>query len=382
MLNYCIYISNFSLISDQKLLKSVSDLYYLIRYRQQEINWTKSAILGEFFMKEVTLKDIADETGYSISTVSRVLNGSDKISDKTKREVFQSAERLNYPLSISSNGSSISSLNVLLIITGIHIGEFYASFFQGINSAAEKYNVWLSMMSFNRPQKELINIISKLAERKYDSIILFAPEFKRKDYKQLQRKLTPHFPIISNTLIENPVFSTITFDGYSGGYLAAEHFDQKNYKTCGIIRGPLEKAESRYRYNGFKDYIIQSSGMELVWEFDGDFSFKSGIEAFKHFEKLEKKPRSVFASNDSMCHAFIEAAQMKGYAFPEDIAIVGFDDLPICVHHRPTISSISTSYEKLGLATMKVLREIISNPKQQKGMLSFVPVTLSVRDSS
>lgn len=333
---------------------------------------------------KVTLKDIAEETGFSISTVSRVLNGSDKISAKTRRTIVHTAKRLNYPIYHTLNGGSqVETLKVFLVVSGFHVGEFYSSLFDGLNRAAEEKNIRLSMLSINRPFNEMVESLKELANNQHaDGLILFNPEFRKEDYEQLKEALPNQYPIVSNGLIENPIFTTVSFDSYSGGYLAAEHFSQRGYQTCGIIRGPFQKAEARYRANGFRDYIFQTKDMNIVWEYNGNFNFKAGIRAFRDFQQSDKKPRAIFACNDAMCHGFMEEALMNGYKFPDDLAIIGFDDLPICERHRPKISSVHTSYKKLGNVTMEALREIISNPKQQKGVLSLVPVELITRASS
>lgn len=332
---------------------------------------------------KVTLKDIANDTGFSISTVSRVLNGSDKISTKTRREVYQSAKKLKYPIYRSINGESlIDTLNVSLILTRFHLGEFYASFYYGFNIAAQRHNIQLSMTSLQCPFEQALKRIKKISEHKNDGLIIFAPEFKHSEYQQVFDELPENYPVVSNGLIENPVFSTVTFDGYSGGFLAAEHFKNQGYLSCGIIRGAFDAVEARYRSNGFRDYLQQAEGMELNWDYHGDFTFESGKAAFRDFQKMENQPRAVFVSNDAMCHAFIEEALMNGYNIPKDIAVIGYDDLPICERHRPSISSIHTDYQKLGEVTMEKLKELLSNPKQEKGVLSLVPVTLKKRESS
>lgn len=332
---------------------------------------------------KITLKDISEDTGYSISTVSRVLNGSDKISTSTRREIYQSAKKLKYPIYRSLNGDTlIDTLNVNLVLTRFHIGEFYASFYHGFNVAAQKNNIQLSMTSLRCTFEESLERIKKLSNNKNDGLIIFAPEFRNREYRKIYDALPENYPIVSNGLIENPVFSTVTFDGYSGGFLAAEHFKNQGYRSCGIIRGDFDAVESRYRSNGFRDYIFQEDEMELTWDYHGDFTFESGKEAFKEFQKLEVKPRAIFASNDAMCHAFMEEALMNNYDVPGDIAFIGYDDLPICERHRPTITSIHTDYQKLGEVTMEKLKELLSNPKQEKRVLSLVPVTLSNRESS
>lgn len=332
---------------------------------------------------KVTLKDIAEETGYSISTVSRVLNGSDKISKKARREIYQTAKRLKYPIYRTLNGEKIvDSLKIFFVVTGFHIGEFYASMFNGLNIAAEKHNAQLSMISMQKPFDEMLQAIKELSSEKYEGLVIFAPEFHKQSYLKLKEALPDDYPIVSNAVIENPVVSTVTFDSYSGGFLAGEHFRKQGYRNCGIIKGPFKKAEARYRSNGYRDYIFQAPDMELCWECQGDFSFASGTKAFQSFLKAEKKPEAIFASNDVMGHAFLEKALEYGYDVPEDIALIGFDDLPICARHRPTISSVHTDYEKLGMVTMEKMKEIITNPDQQEGVLSLVPVSVITRESS
>lgn len=332
---------------------------------------------------KVTLKHIAEETGYSISTVSRVLNGSDKISKTARRKIYRTAKRLNYPIYRTQNGDKVvDTLKIFFVVTGFHIGEFYASMFDGLNKAAEKHNAQLSLISIQKSFDETLKAIKELSQEKYEGLIIFAPEFQKQNYEQLIDELPHKYPIVSNAVIENPVISTVSFDSYSGGFLAGEHFRKNGYRNCGIIKGPFEKAEARYRANGYRDFIFQSSDMELCWEFQGDFTFESGIQAFKAFEKADKKPRCIFASNDVMGHGFLEEALKHNYRVPEDLALVGYDDLPICTRHRPTISSIHTDYEKLGLVTMEKMKEIFTNPDQQEGVLSLVPVTLKARESS
>lgn len=332
---------------------------------------------------KTTLKDIAGATGYSISTVSRVLNGSGKISTKVQNEILLCAEQLQYPLAkLNSHYLSNSEKHVAMVITGFHLGEFYASFFQGFNLAAAHNGVQLYMMSIDKPKKEVKHILSELSKQYYNGIILFAPEFNRTDYEDLQTKLPPLFPIISNGLIENPAFSTITFDHYSGGHMAAMYFEQRNYTRVGVIKGPLLKTESRFRYNGFRDYVSQSHTMDLAWEFEGNFLYDSGIEAFEDFQTCRNKPQAIFSSNDLMGKAFMDAAQREGYAFPGDIALIGFDDLPLCEQGHPTITSIKTDFEKLGAATINELLDKMKNPAPQKGILSMIPVTLLKRDSA
>ncbi len=331
---------------------------------------------------KVTLKDIADDTGFAISTISRVLRGSDKISRDTHKKVLMSAKKLGYKM--PNNGEFIPKkhLNLALIATGFHEGEFYSCYYHGLNKAASKNNVRLFLKAVLDYQNGLAQLLKELTADYYDGIILFIPELTAGNYTDLAEKLPDDFPIISNSLIENPVFPTVTFDSYSGGYLAARHLHEKGYKKLGIILGHPRRSESRFRRNGFADYISQQPGLDLSWVAEGDFTFESGVGAFKQFHTEKQKPDAIFASNDTMGSGFICSAKKAGYKIPDDVGIIGYDDLPSSKFMHPTMSSVHTDYEKLGNATIKSLIESFSKTSERSNLLSFVPVSLSEKEST
>jgi DNA-binding LacI/PurR family transcriptional regulator len=173
---------------------------------------------------------------------------------------------------------------------------------------------------------------------------------EHKDYKKLLEDLNKaqiSIPIISNGLIENPILPTITFDGYSGGFVAAECFDQRNMKKVGIVKGPSGKAESSFRANGFKDYCMHHN-LEVVWEVQGDFTFDSGYKSFESFQHSIQQPQGIFFSNDLMAAGFSIAATNAGLQIPRDVSIIGYDNLPVCYQLQPNLSSIETDFEELG----------------------------------
>jgi DNA-binding LacI/PurR family transcriptional regulator len=301
---------------------------------------------------------------------------------QTRSEILQSARKLNYPTqNISADLTSNDMLEVLLIC-GIEIGEFYASFIDGLNNAATREKVRLSLSSLKDDIPKPKDMLNKIMEEAYDGLIINMPRFQRKHYVALKDVLPDNFPVISNEILENQIFATVGFDNYGGGYQVADHFHDRGYEECGILLGPSDKNVSRQRAHGFIDYITNNTSLELSWKFEGNFSFESGISAFQNFEALDSKPRAIFACNDNMCHGFMQEAMVKGYHFPEDIAIVGFDDLPLCRRHRPRISSVHTDYEELGGVSIQRMKELLASPKQPRTLLSLVPTTLIQRESS
>ena len=331
-----------------------------------------------------TLKDIAKESGYSISTVSRVLNGNQSISKEVQRIILLCAEKLGYPFDKGAIPYYSNGVKRILILTDFYDGEFYSSYFSGYVKAAHELNVQILLISVLHELKSIHEVILSQRMGHIDGIILFTPSLEQKDYMDLIQILDEancKIPIISNGLIQSPVMQTITFDGYSGGYLAAEHFAQKRIPNVGLIHGPRGKAESSFRSNGFKDGC-QQFGLNLVWEADGDFMFDSAYHSFERYLALDSKPEGVFVSNDLMAIGFYEAARNHGLRIPDDLSIIGYDDLPMCRQVRPEMTSVRTDFFELGKQTIQSLLTRIVNEDQENKTLSFVPVRLMKRGSS
>lgn len=332
---------------------------------------------------KVTLHDISRETGFSISTVSRVLGGSKKISEPTRAAILEAAHRLKYPVGRMRNAEFGNTPLNIALVTDFYEGEFYASYFSGFARTAPSLNIRLSLLSLNYPRKEIVSHLAAVSDRYYDGAILFIPELTRDDYHEVVNALPRRLPLVSNALIESPAIPTITFDGYGGGTLALEHFAERGYETVGLVKGPANKAETSFRNMGFRDACARTGGkVRLTWEFQGDFSYQAGVEAFQDWRRNPSRPRAVFVSNDLMATGLMEAARVVGVKVPDDLAILGYDDLPMCRHSQPEISSIKTDFAALARTTLLHLKERIVHPDHPLAVQSLVPVTLAARAST
>lgn len=332
---------------------------------------------------KVTLKDIAEETGFSISTVSRALRGIEKVSPDNKQYIVEKAKQLGYPLQNNSVEPSMQENSLVALIVGFHVGEFYTSFFNGFIDAGQKRNLNVSMFSAPSSVNKICSLIKKLDNAGYTSAALMISTLHHEDYRQILKQTPSNFPLVSCSNIIHPVLTTVTFDAYMGGSIVANHFVNREYKTVGFIEGPSNKPGAQYRKNGFVDTINNTSDAKLLWSHEGDYSIESGIKAFNDFEELNSKPRAIFAADDATAVGFMESARARGYEFPEDIALAGYDNLPICDYHFPKITSVKTDFNRLANVVFNVLEEQShTHIIHERGLVSMLPVELIVRQSS
>lgn len=335
-------------------------------------------------MIKATLQDIANNTGLSISTVSRILRGESKTSSQNVALTIKTAQEINYPINsriLNSKYSYKKKIQVALI-TSFYPDEFYSTFFYEFNVAASDLNINLSLHVFNPDRGSLAEFVTELSYNSIDSAILFLPTLQEKDYEKVIEEGPKDFTLVSVAPLFNPILDTITFDSYRGGFIVAQHFFEKGYSDVGIITGPINKNESLLRKNGFLDCINQKDDLTLTWQFEGDYSLNSGKHAFEAYIKLQNKPRAIFSSNDYMCLGFLEQAAKNGVKVPEDVAIAGYDDLPICNYVHPAITSIHTDYKILAKKTFGILKENMETTSTYNGVLSVIPVSLSERKTT
>lgn len=332
-----------------------------------------------------TLKDIAASTGLSVSTVSRVLRGKAIRDSENVDLILKAAQELNYPFYNAKIIDAVKEKQTtyVALIVDAEIGEFYASFFAGFSEAALLKSMQISLYNVPGGNDKLTALIRELHQKSFDAAILFMPKLQQEDYQEIVAHSPRPFILVSAATVYNTVLDTVSFDSYQGGHLVGQHFHQRGYKELGVVIGNAQRNESLLRKSGFTDYIEHHSDMELIWQFEGDYSFESGQRAFMAYQKLEKKPAAIFLINDYMCFGFMEQAKRAGTRIPDDVALCGYDDLPICDHLYPSLSSVSTSYLQLGKTAVELISEKIRlSQSEHKGQVRIVPVSLKVRESS
>jgi DNA-binding LacI/PurR family transcriptional regulator len=333
---------------------------------------------------KATLKDISEKTGLSISTVSRILRGESKTSSENVELTIRTAQEINYPINsrVLNGRYNYKKRLQIALITSFEPDEFYSTFYHGFNSATKDENINLALYAFNPDENSLSEFVRELSYNSIDAAILFLPTLQEKHYLEILEKCPDDFTLLSVAPLFNPVLDTITFDSYRGGYIVAQHFYERGYRQLGVITGPSNKNESLLRKNGFTDFINQKPDMKLIWQYEGDYSFQAGKSSFEEYSSLSTKPQAIFASNDYMCLGFLEQATKMGVSIPDQVAIAGYDDLPICGFVHPSITSVHTNYETLGKKAFQLLKEKMESSSSHSGILSIIPVSLSVRHTT
>lgn len=324
-----------------------------------------------------TLKQVADDTGLSIATVSRALRRDKRRYSKNEEKIYASARKLGYPFIGELNNEE--QLTIALV-TEVHQGEFYSSLFNGFYNSSKNSESDIVFVNLAKHSDDPVQHIINLS-KKYSGICLFLPNLEKIDYKRI-RQGVGKYPIISLTPMKNPTIDTVSFDSYSGGYMIAKHFEEQGYKNFGIVSGPGDAVDAVFRKNGFVDHISEKEDLKLVWEYKGDFSSESGRDAFNDYKKKNIPNIAIFGCNDHTCFGFMKEALEAGYRIPKDFIIAGYDNLSFCDNFTPELTSVATNFDILGKRAIRTIENMVNDSNEIIRQFSMVPVEIVIRSST
>lgn len=324
-----------------------------------------------------TLKQVADDTGLSIATVSRALRRNKRRYSKNEEKIYASARKLGYPFIGELNNEE--QLTIALV-TEVHQGEFYSSLFNGFYNSSKNSESDIVFVNLAKHSDDPVQHIINLS-KKYSGICLFLPNLEKIDYKRI-RQGVGKYPIISLTPMKNPTIDTVSFDSYSGGYMIAKHFEEQGYKNFGIVSGPGDAVDAVFRKNGFVDHISEKEDLKLVWEYKGDFSSESGRDAFNDYKNQNIPNMAIFGCNDHTCFGFMKGALEAGYKIPKDFIIAGYDNLSFCDNFTPELTSVATNFDILGKRAIRTIENMVNDSNEIIRQFSMVPVEIVIRSST
>ncbi len=308
-----------------------------------------------------TIKEVANIAGVSTQTVSRVINGKPDVSPETRERIQKIIEELGYqPSALARSLIRQRSYTLGVVTAGLEfIGP--SRTLSGITGAAEEAGYSLLLKELNGfASNDVKPILSTLLSRHVDGIIWAVPEVgeNRNWLSELHNKL--EIPIVILTMESRENIHIVTIDNYHGGQLAVSHLLDSGYQNIGHISGPLDWWEARERMAAWKDLMTKAGRPvhEDHWE-EGTWSPSSGARAFQKLLGSYPEMDAIFVANDQMALSVLQIACQKGISIPEDLAIVGFDNIPESEYFWPPLSTIQQNQHKVGEVAVQEVTQII-----------------------
>ncbi|MGC9772412.1 transcriptional regulator, LacI family [Fervidobacterium changbaicum] len=300
----------------------------------------------------VSIDDIAKKAGVSTATVSRVLNGTGYVSEETEIKVLKAVRELGYvPHTLAKTLARKKTFSVAVVISKriselikSDVGIFYKIILEAIENAASIYKVSVDLV--------LLEEVIAGEHRTYDGYILVGSDASEEEIEKLSRSSKV---VLVDHYIDGLRVDSIVSDGYDGIFYITKKFIDSGFNRIIHIHGPLKYYGFRDRYNGYVAAMTKFGKLPLVFEYD---DLHEEIDSVLRRALRDWVPEVIICSNDPIAIKVLNKLKLWGYRVPEDVSIIGFDDIPAA--EKEGLSTLRVQKVELGVNAVKRINEILS----------------------
>jgi LacI family transcriptional regulator len=310
--------------------------------------------------RPVRIKDVADEAGVSTMTVSRVINKPEVVSLETRERVQQTIRRLGFRPNAIARSLKVQRTFALGLVTVDLTDSFFTNVSAGAEGEARRQGYHLVLSSTERNIHDEPDFVRMLAEQQVDGILIIRDAIEVQN-DPLIRLLNIGIPIVTTGYhIPHPTLEIVDVDNVDGGYIACRYLLEHGHREIAMVTGPIYHKSVKDRSEGYRR-ALTNFGVDykssLVCE--GNWTSSSGYTTTR--DLLERKPpfTAVFVQSDEMAIGAYRAIFNAGLKIPDDISVIGYDDLPIGEYIAPPLTTIHQPVRKIGeLAVQMLIRKI------------------------
>jgi len=305
------------------------------------------------------IQDVAARAKVSIATVSRVLNESDhKVRPQTRARVLAAVRKLNYRPNALARGLLMKRTMTIGVIIPDISNPYYAEIVRGIQDVADEKGYNILLQNTDRKQARIIKSIHLLREKIVDGVIFSGGIIHKFATLAALNELRERVVVIGRHEVN---FPAALVDNIGGATEAIQHLIDLGHRKIAFIGGPKNSTTMVDRLKGYESALAQNGhplkNNLLKW---GDLTPESGYTAATALLRRKGRPTAIFAANDMMAFGSLHAARMLGLMVPEDVAVVGFDDVPLCGFIQPALTTVAIPRYGLGVGAMQMLIDLIS----------------------
>jgi len=327
-----------------------------------------------------TIYDVAEKAGVSIATVSKVINNTGRISEKTRKKVWSIMEELDYqPSAVASALSGKSTFTIGLTLPDL-ANPYFAEIARAIEDQGRKYGFNVFMCSTDNDAHKEEEYYQLFMKKRVDGIIMVSRDKQNVIVKKILSEKVP-LVMIAREFFSAPVTSVMV-DDYYGGMQAGQHLLQQGHKRIAVIVENLTELGSKERLRGCSDATKEAEAeLKPSYILEGGYTLDSGKAAMKELLELKKRPTAVFACNDVLAIGAIQAVRESGLRVPEDVSIVGYDNTILATIVDPPLTTVAQPMQEIGERSVALLVEQIQSKESVRQRVVLMP-DLVIRHST
>ncbi|SEK92816.1 transcriptional regulator, LacI family [Kosakonia sacchari] len=322
------------------------------------------------------MKDVARAAGVSTSTVSHVINKDRFVSDAVREKVETAIKTLNYAPSALARSLKINQTRTIGMLITASTNPFYSELVRGVERSCFERGYSLVLCNTEGDEQRMNSNLETLMQKRVDGLLLLCTETHQPSQEIMQR-----YPSIPTVMMDWAPFNgdsdLIQDNSLLGGDMATQYLINKGFTRIACITGPLDKTPARLRLEGYREAMMRA-GLTIREgdEIESDFEFGGGFDAMQALLAMNERPQAVFIGNDAMAVGAYQALYQAGLKIPQDMAIVGYDDIELARYMTPPLTTIHQPKDELGELAIDVLIHRIAEPGLQQQRLQLTPILI------
>jgi len=328
--------------------------------------------------KQPTIQDVARRAGVSTATVSRTITSPDAVSE-AKRELVQEAIRsTDYRVNRAARSLRTQRSNTILALLPALGNPFFSQVLQGIENVLTPEGQALIVAETQQMTTAGDTLNHYLEDQRADGVIVLDGGLSSASVEALAGSAQASRVVFACEWVNDTAFPSVRSSNIEGASLVVKHLHELGHRHIAHVMGPTRNVLSAERLEGF---LTTCKALNITHStIEGDFTLEAGAQSADELLKLDPKPTAVFCASDTTAFGLISALTKRGLSVPNDISVVGFDDLELCEHFIPSLSSIHQDRIELGSLAARLLLQCMNNGPQPNH-IERLPVQLIKRDS-
>lgn len=327
----------------------------------------------------VTIKDVAREAKVSVATVSRVLNGSGPVSDETRRRIREVAGRMRYVPHSGARSLITSKTETLGVLLPDLYGEFFSEVIRGMDDTAQRNGFHL-LISRAYADRHGIETAIRAMRGRVDGVVAMSPDLDARSLLNLPSTIPV---VLLCSVSRGDATDSLTIQNFRGAREMTAHLLSLGHRRIAIIKGSPRNHDAAERLRGYRMALREACiAHDPLLERDGNFTEAAGYAAAVELLALKERPTAIFAANDSMAIGALSALRESGVEVPREMAVGGFDDIPLARYVDPPLSSVHVPICELGARAVELLLHGIAHKNNHPRRRERVSTELVIRRST
>ncbi|NOH96584.1 DNA-binding transcriptional regulator CytR [Vibrio sp. 99-70-13A1] len=327
-----------------------------------------------------TMKDVAQLAGVSTATVSRALMNPEKVSSSTRKRVENAVLEAGYsPNSLARNLRRNESKTIVTIVPDI-CDPYFTEIIRGIEDAAVEHGYLVLLGDSGQQKKRETSFVNLVFTKQADGMLLLGTDHPFDLSKPEQKNLPPM--VMACEFAPDLELPTVHIDNLTSAFEAVNYLTQLGHKRIGQISGPTSATLCQFRQQGYQQALRRAGiTMNSAHSTVGDFTFEAGAQSIRQLLALPEPPTAIFCHNDAMAIGAIQEAKKLGLRVPQDLSVVGFDDIKFAQYCDPPLTTISQPRYEIGRQAMLMMLDVLKGNDVQAGS-RLLETELIVRGST